>query len=84
MLGLSTISVGAIFGAGWNVTFWFLFLTYIPFFMQTWEEFHRKELILPVINGPSEGILIIVSMMLFSWFVGGSWWHQVKVFVQIT
>jgi ethanolaminephosphotransferase len=31
---------------------------YVPFFFATWEEYYLGKLILPVINGPSEGVLL--------------------------
>lgn len=28
----------------------------VPFFFTTWEHYYTDELILPIINGPSEGV----------------------------
>ncbi len=52
-------------------------LGFIPFHMQTFEEYYRQEMVLPVFNGPTEGILMIVGLCLFSYAFGASWWHEV-------
>jgi ethanolaminephosphotransferase len=74
--GSSSIFMGSLFGAGWEWTFWFCILAFIPFHMQTWEEYYRHEMVLPVINGPSEGILMLISMAVFTFFKGSAWWQE--------
>lgn len=69
--------MGSFLGAGWDCTFWFTILAFVPFHMQTWEEFYRQEMVLPMINGPSEGILMIIGLALFSFVNGASWWQEV-------
>lgn len=45
--------------------------------MQTWEEYHTKTLTLGVVNGPVEGILILVAVYAFTGYMGGaSFWQQ--------
>ncbi|CAD2222686.1 CDP-alcohol phosphatidyltransferase, putative [Angomonas deanei] len=61
-------------GPSWK-TFLVLTNTVVVFFLNTWEEYYRGELVLPVINGPNEGILIAISFYLFTaWQGGPQWW----------
>lgn len=32
----------------------------VPFFFATWEEYHTGTLVLPIVNGPSEGVYTTV------------------------
>ena len=43
---------------------------YMPFFTQTWEEYYREELVLPVVNGPTEGLLLAMIACLSSYLYG--------------
>jgi len=51
-------------------------MTTIPFYFGTWEEFFTGELILPIINGPNEGILFGVATYWLTAIVGTSFWTQ--------
>ncbi|CAE7431951.1 captC, partial [Symbiodinium microadriaticum] len=51
------------------------FLGFLPFFTQTWEEYYREELVIPVINGPSEGLLIIMGICTCSYLFGSEYLH---------
>ncbi|KAI5860753.1 Choline/ethanolaminephosphotransferase [Durotheca rogersii] len=54
-----------------------LFSSLQTFYVQTWEEYHTKTLTLGVVNGPVEGILILVSVYALTGFLGGaSFWQQ--------
>jgi ethanolaminephosphotransferase len=55
---------------------WILFAPYAMFFIGTWEEYHTGELIMPVFNGPNEGLLGAVLMSLLSYFYGPQYWHS--------
>ncbi|EGC32712.1 hypothetical protein DICPUDRAFT_49392 [Dictyostelium purpureum] len=46
----------------------------LPFWMATWEEYHTGTLHLGPINGPDEGIVIIVITLLATGFLGSSFW----------
>ncbi|KAF2069728.1 hypothetical protein CYY_008950 [Polysphondylium violaceum] len=46
----------------------------LPFWMATWEEYHTGTLYLGPINGPDEGIVIIVIILLTTGFIGPSFW----------
>lgn len=49
----------------------------MTFYVQTWDEYHTKTLTLGVINGPVEGILILVFVYAFTGYMGGaSFWQQ--------
>lgn len=47
------------------------------FYVQTWDEYHTKTLTLGVVNGPVEGILILVCVYALTGYMGGaSFWQQ--------
>jgi len=81
---INTVVIGYLMasaiGTGWTLySFLGHVAGYIPFFFQTWEEFHLGSLVLPVFNGPSEGLLMSVAVCLVSAILGPSWWHESKV-----
>lgn len=49
---------------------------YILFYFGTWEEYYTGELIMPFINGPSEGLMGGALMSLSSWWFGPHIWHE--------
>jgi ethanolaminephosphotransferase len=49
------------------------------FFMNTWEEYYRGELVLPIINGPNEGILIAIAIYFTTAATGSRWWADNSV-----
>ncbi len=54
-----------------------LHLALLTFYVQTWEEYHTKTLTLGIVNGPVEGILILVAVYALTGFMGGaSFWQQ--------
>jgi len=53
-----------------------LFGPYALFYIGTWEEYFTGALIMPIINGPSEGLLGGALMSLTSWYYGSQFWHQ--------
>lgn len=57
-------------------TFWFWFISAVPFYFATWEHYFTNTLILPAINGPTEGLLLIYVMHCFTAIVGAEWWAQ--------
>lgn len=50
-----------------------------PFFFNTWEEFHIGELILPVVNGPNEGILASICLLATTAIFGTGMWSMPHV-----
>ena len=48
----------------------------LPFYLATWEEYYTGALVLPIINGPSEGLLLGASVSFASAFLGPAWWHS--------
>lgn len=55
---------------------WFWFLSAVPFYCATWESYFTNTLILPVVNGPTEGLIMIYMVHFFTAFVGAEWWVQ--------
>eukprot|EP00850_Spirogloea_muscicola_P017285 SM000147S01104 [mRNA] locus=s147:25909:30376:- [translate_table: standard] len=46
----------------------------IPFYFATWETYYTHTLLLPVVNGPTEGLMIMYFAYWFTAIVGGEWW----------
>jgi len=62
-----------------------LFGPYALFFTGTWEEFFTGQLIMPIVNGPNEGLVGGAIMSFTSWYYGPMYWHGTdwwEVFVQ--
>jgi len=54
-----------------------LFASLLTFYVQTWDEYHTKTLTLGVVNGPVEGILILVGVYALTGYKGGAhFWQQ--------
>jgi len=59
-----------------KLSFWFWVIATIPFYGATWESFFTDTLILPEINGPTEGLMLIYLAHIFTAIVGPLWWTQ--------
>ncbi|XP_077213014.1 choline/ethanolaminephosphotransferase 1-like [Tasmannia lanceolata] len=59
-----------------RTTFWFWVISAVPFYCATWEHFFTNTLILPEINGPTEGLMLIYMCHFFTSVVGAEWWAQ--------
>uniref|UniRef100_A0A7N2MUR8 Reverse transcriptase zinc-binding domain-containing protein n=1 Tax=Quercus lobata TaxID=97700 RepID=A0A7N2MUR8_QUELO len=57
-------------------TFWFWVISAVPFYGATWESYFTNTLILPAINGPTEGLMLIYFVHFFTAIVGAEWWAQ--------
>ncbi|GJN81365.1 hypothetical protein PLIIFM63780_004898 [Purpureocillium lilacinum] len=58
-------------GQGWK-TVATLFASLLTFYVQTWDEYHTKTLTLGIVNGPVEGVLILVGVYALTGFLGGA------------
>jgi ethanolaminephosphotransferase len=59
---------------------WFLvFGPFVLFYIATWEQYHTGELIMPILNGPSEGLLGTATLSFLSFAFGSEWWQQTSV-----
>ncbi|XP_008811962.1 choline/ethanolaminephosphotransferase 1-like isoform X2 [Phoenix dactylifera] len=59
-----------------RTTFWFWVIAAIPFYLATWEHFFTNTLILPMVNGPTEGLMLIYISHFLTFFLGAEWWAQ--------
>ena len=48
---------------------------YALFYVSTWEEYHTGALVMPLVNGPNEGLLGAVAMSLVSACRGTGYWR---------
>ena len=55
---------------------------FVPFYVATWEEYYTGALVLPIINGPAEGVLMGVFISLISGWLGSSFWGTRLPFLQ--
>ena len=56
---------------------WLLWETVcVGFFVSTWEEFHTGSLVLPVVNGASEGLTLLSLLAAASAALGDAWWEE--------
>eukprot|EP01006_Ploeotia_vitrea_P038287 TRINITY_DN66224_c8_g3_i2.p1 TRINITY_DN66224_c8_g3~~TRINITY_DN66224_c8_g3_i2.p1 ORF type:complete len:462 (+),score=36.17 TRINITY_DN66224_c8_g3_i2:82-1386(+) len=46
----------------------------VVFYFNTWEEYYIGSLVLPPINGATEGLLIAVGLYFWTAYVGVGWW----------
>jgi ethanolaminephosphotransferase len=59
----------------WQV--WALvFGPFAMFYVATWEQYYTGELIMPIINGPNEGLMGGVLLSLTSFWYGSHYWQQ--------
>ncbi|KAL5725573.1 ethanolaminephosphotransferase [Ranunculus cassubicifolius] len=56
--------------------FWFWVISAVPFYGATWENYFTNTLLLPIVNGPTEGLMLIYMAHTFTAFVGAEWWAQ--------
>lgn len=57
-------------------TFWYWVIAAGPFYGATWENYFTNTLTLPVVNGPTEGLMLIYLGHFFTAIVGAEWWAQ--------
>eukprot|EP01138_Halocafeteria_seosinensis_P012616 gb/GECG01012890.1/.p1 GENE.gb/GECG01012890.1/~~gb/GECG01012890.1/.p1 ORF type:complete len:403 (+),score=5.23 gb/GECG01012890.1/:1-1209(+) len=67
---ISAMAMGAGYELGMAWT-----LPVVAFFIATWEEFHTGDMILPVLNGPNEGLFLTMVTYLGSAVLGPKVWH---------
>jgi ethanolaminephosphotransferase len=79
--GLTVIPLASVFGVGWSATgmFTLWFSTFFTFFVQTWEEYYLHEMWLPIVNGASEGLVMISSACIATGYVGTQWWQTPSI-----
>lgn len=74
--GVTAIPMASVLGTGWTIGLFFsLWSAFVPFYFQTWEEYYAGSMVLPLINGPTEGLLIAVGICLTSYHKSSAWWH---------
>jgi len=48
----------------------------LPFLFATWEKFHTGSMYFGIINGPSEGVVVILAIHFMAGALGRAWWIQ--------
>jgi len=57
-----------------------IFGPFVMFYIATWEQFFTGELIMPIVNGPSEGLLGTALLSFISYWFGSQYWQQTDWF----
>ena len=57
------------------ITWIVIFGPIAQFYITTWEEYYNHILILPVVNGPSEGLLLGALLSYTSYLYGNTYWQ---------
>ncbi|XP_047330783.1 choline/ethanolaminephosphotransferase 1 isoform X2 [Impatiens glandulifera] len=70
-----TMAFGSTSACG-GYSFWFWVISAVPFYGATWESYFTNTLILPAVNGPTEGLMLIYMCHFFTAIVGAEWWIQ--------
>jgi ethanolaminephosphotransferase len=70
------LAVGNTAMCGGRLTFWYWVISAVPFYLATWEHYFTNTLILPAVNGPTEGLMLIYLVHFFTAIVGAEWWVQ--------
>lgn len=55
-----------------------LFIAMFGFFTTTFETYVTHFFLLPVVNAVNEGMVVILSNVLLTVFVGPAWWNEVS------
>ena len=55
----------------------------LTFYTSTFEEYYTGKLVLPIINGPSEGLLMGASLSFVSGIWGQDFWHGTEFYDQV-
>ena len=77
--GVVSVSVACMFGTGWTIQMFLCqFVGFVPFYIQTWEEFYIGSMILPTFNGPSDGLFTLTCLSFLSGIVGSQFWQTVS------
>eukprot|EP00854_Cymbomonas_tetramitiformis_P032048 gene32048-40508_t len=67
----------AVMQTGCSLDLLFLWLlTAIPFYFNSLEQLHTDSFILPIINGPTEGLLVLCATKLATAYFGAEFWLQ--------
>ena len=76
-VGFSSLTISAAIGHGptWK-TFATLLCCCVVFFMNTYEEFYRGALVLPIVNGPNEGIFAVIATYMATAAWGTAYWRE--------
>ena len=75
--GMTAVSLTSVFGGGWCATSFFTIWinSFMTFYTQTWEEYYLHEMFLPMFNGASEGLIMVVIACCLSGVYGVQWWQ---------
>ena len=57
-----------------------IFGPFCMFYIATWEQYHTGELIMPIVNGPNEGLMGGAMLSLTSYWLGPSYWQETTWF----
>jgi len=56
---------------------WLVLMPYSMMILAAWEHYWTGEMILPIINGPNEGLWLAVGLNLVTLWFGLEWWDEI-------
>ncbi len=65
LLGWASAAIHMRAGGGWRA-FALWSIACVPFYYNTWEEYHTGEMVMPIINGPNEGVMGMAALLVIS------------------
>ncbi|VEU44576.1 unnamed protein product [Pseudo-nitzschia multistriata] len=60
--------------------FLLIFVPMVVFFIATWEQYFTGELIMPIVNGPTEGLLGTAAVSFLSFWFGIGVWEETHAY----
>lgn len=60
------------------------FAPMVVFYVTTWEEYNTGKLVLPIVNGPTEGLLLGALQMFISAAYGVKYWHETTMWESLS
>jgi ethanolaminephosphotransferase len=65
-------------------TWLLVFGPFAMFYIATWEQFFTGELVLPIVNGPTEGLVGTALLSFVSYSLGPQYWQQTDIFDSVS
>ena len=86
---LGTTNLMCVFGVGSDSNdLWImavmLFCPPLMFYITTWEEYYTGKLDLPIVNGPTEGLLLFAGFSFATGILGVKYWYDTNFYEQLS
>mmetsp|Transcript_97567 Transcript_97567/g.198152 ORF Transcript_97567/g.198152 Transcript_97567/m.198152 type:complete len:450 (+) Transcript_97567:134-1483(+) len=65
-------------------TWLLVFGPFVMFYIATWEQYFTGELVMPIFNGPNEGLVVMSLISFVSYWLGSACWLRTDVFEKVS